>query len=198
MQIPDKNRTVKEAKAALRTQVLARLSALDEEYLRSSDRKILEQLLALPEFRCAGRLFLYRSVGWEIDTAACIELAQALGKPVALPRILGGGIMDFSAMDSLPEQCFGIPQPDSKAPALRPQAGELVLVPGLCYDRNGYRLGRGGGYYDRLLADCPAYTVGVCRTRFLLESLPRETHDCAVKILITEEKTTRLPEGSPV
>jgi 5-formyltetrahydrofolate cyclo-ligase len=64
---------------------------------------------------------------------------------------------------------------------------ELIIVPALTYDRMGYRLGYGGGYYDRYLLNIPAFTVGMARERLVRDALPRESHDVAMKCLATEK-----------
>jgi len=185
MQVRDKD--IAEQKAALRPALRARLGAMEEAALRGSDARILRALYALPCWREARRIFAYWGVRREICTRGLVEAALAEGKPVLLPRILGRGHMDFAAYDGLPECVFGIPQPGAEAPAVSPERGDLILVPGLGYDREGYRLGWGGGYYDRLLAESPAYSLGLCRAAFLSETpLPREEHDRAVSAVLTE------------
>ena len=66
---------------------------------------------------------------------------------------------------------------------------DLALVPAVCYDRRGYRLGFGGGYYDRWLADFAGFRVGLCRAAVLQERVPTEAHDSRVDLLLTEEES---------
>lgn len=181
-------------KARLRSIVREQIRLLDDAYIFESDRRIFEAVCRLPEYRRAGRVFLYCSVEREIDTAAIRAHAEKEGKLVAFPRVYGGGRMDFAGVDGLPAMFFGIPQPSADLPAIVPRKGDIMLVPALCYDVDGYRLGQGGGYYDRFLADCPAVTVGLGRERLMLRRLPRQMHDVPVSILITEDRITRLPK----
>ena len=81
----------------------------------------------------------------------------------------------------------GEPGPDR--PVVSPGEIDLVLVPGLAFDRRGYRLGQGGGYYDRYLPQTKAVTVALCRSCFLLDAVPREEHDAPVDLVLTEEET---------
>jgi 5-formyltetrahydrofolate cyclo-ligase len=124
-------------KTELRAAVREQIRLLDGSYIEDSDRAILERLRALPEWKAAPRVYAYFSVGREVDTAGIISLALESGKEVALPRVYGGGVMDFALLDELPERVFGIPQPAGGAPALRPGEGELLLVPALCFDAGG-------------------------------------------------------------
>jgi 5-formyltetrahydrofolate cyclo-ligase len=181
-------------KTRLRTLVEEQMQRLEPSYIAESDEGILASVCLLPEYQSARRIFTYFSVGREVDTAAIMARAAADGKLVAVPRVYGGGRMDFAAAECLTGRFCGIPQPETEAPALLPEAEDLLLVPALCYDEDGFRLGRGGGYYDRFLVPCAALSVGLCRAALLRRRLPREAHDRPVSILITEEKTTRLPK----
>jgi 5-formyltetrahydrofolate cyclo-ligase len=82
---------------------------------------------------------------------------------------------------------LNIPAPPDTAPIIAPEELDLVIVPALAYDSAGYRLGYGGGYYDRYLHDIPAFTVGLARERLIVGELPTEQHDIAVKCVVTED-----------
>ncbi len=182
-------------KNAFRAEIKARTANLSLVYLTDSDRGILQNVLALPEFQSAPRVFLYISFGREPDTRALIEKCAALGKSVAAPTNLREGHMDFALLTrpltELPSGVYGIPEPTPEAPLVTPEKGDLVLVPGLCFDKSFFRLGRGGGYYDRFLATCPAFKAGLCREALVVKAVPRETHDARVDCLVTEQKTAR-------
>ena len=90
---------MKEEKAALRRAINERISALDEEYLRESDRGIWENVLSLPEFGSAGTVFAYLSVDRECDTRRIVDQLLQEGRRVALPRSRKGGVMDFALYD---------------------------------------------------------------------------------------------------
>ena len=82
---------------------------------------------------------------------------------------------------------FGILEPGEDCPLVPREEIDLVLVPAVCYDRRGYRLGFGGGYYDRWLERFEGPTVGLCREAVLQETVPIEAHDRRVDTLITEK-----------
>ena len=81
---------------------------------------------------------------------------------------------------------YGMLEPGEGCPLVPQEEIELILVPGLCFDRLGYRLGQGGGYYDRYLAGYGGTTVGLCRREVLQERVPREEHDRQVDLLVTD------------
>ena len=144
-------------KDALRAQLRARLSQSDPAENAACDVRITLQVLSLPAFQAAERIFAYCSVVPEVDTHAILAQARRRGKTVALPVTQPDGQMRFARFDgALVPGRFGIPEPPRSARTLLPQPGDLMLVPALAYDRAGRRLGRGGGYYDRFLArvDC--------------------------------------------
>ena len=87
---------------------------------------------------------------------------------------------------------FGISEPGEDCPLLDRGDIGLVLVPAVCYDRLGYRLGFGGGYYDRWLEGFSGVKVGLCREAVLREAVPTEAHDAKVDILLTEGESLSL------
>lgn len=185
--------TITAEKAALRKSV-KEVSFTDEERSQS-DRLLLERFLALPQVGASASLLLYYGVGSEPDTAQLLEPLLALGKEVFLPRCLSGGRLEarlYRGRDHLLSNRFGIPEPDEACPAVKLDSLSLVLVPGLCFDRRGYRLGHGGGYYDRLLAGQAPFTVALCRERLLLDALPTEPHDRPVDLVLTERECLSL------
>lgn len=181
-------------KSKLREELKLRIAELPESYVAKSSSAIFQRLLSLPEFINAGRIFAYFSVDREIDTLALIDHCLLNNIPLALPRTEANRQMSFALIDSadsLKKSAFGIPEPDKALPCVSPKQGDLIVVPALCYDERGFRLGHGGGYYDRFLSGCRAETVGLCRQALLCPTLPTQPHDIPVKILITEQKTAR-------
>lgn len=179
------------AKAQERENARSAVLALDDGYIERSNAGIMKRVLSLPELRAAQRVFAYWSVGRETDTHAILSAALADGKSVALPRTQPGGVMTFAAYTgALVPGCFGIPEPES-GPELAPRGGDVMLVPALCADSLGVRLGKGGGYYDRYLAAHPCFVVCLCREALLREKLSREWNDVPVSAVITEKRIIR-------
>ena len=160
----------------------------------------MEKLLSLPEFAKAPRVFTYISIDHEPDTRELIKRCAMCGKAVAVPIVQSMGEMCFvpleTGIEALSPGVFGIPTPDANASALTPQPGDLMVVPALCFDLQGYRLGRGGGYYDRYLSKYPVFSVGLCREALVVPVLPRDSWDVRVCCLVTEKRIAR-PEMAP-
>ena len=176
-------------KQSLRTKKCSELEALPQSYIDESNAAIEAKLLSLPEYIAAKRVFAYFSVGREVKTQGIISRALAAGKPVALPVCQDGGKMSFRLISDLSELCpgkFGIPEPAPDAPELTPQADDIMIVPALCCDEHGNRLGHGAGCYDRYLAKCNCFTVCLCRKRMLESAIPTEPTDIAVSLVLTE------------
>ncbi len=177
-------------KARLRKQIRQLVQDLPEAYITESDQGILDVLAALPQFQAAKQVFAYISVGRESDTRRLLTLCLQLGKQVALPRCYGAGHMEavcIDQLDGLQPGRYGIPEPPEDGRRMVLKKTDIIFVPGLAFDPAGYRLGQGGGYYDRFLSTHQAVTVGLCRAHCLLDSLPREPHDFPVHIVVTEK-----------
>lgn len=176
-------------KAELRCQLRDRAAALTETRRRESDQALAGVFLALPQVETAGTLLLFRGVGTEPDTLPLFEALWARGKKLLLPRCLprwGMEARQVEPPDRLVPGPYGIPEPPVDCPLEERDGIDLILVPGLAYDRAGNRLGQGGGYYDRYLADCRGITVALCRDALLLDRVPVEPHDRPVDVVLTE------------
>ena len=145
------------------------------------------------------RVVLYVAVKGEVDTSLLLERAWKEGREVFLPRCRPEepGLMDMIACcgpEELVPSRFGIPEPELSASSrlLSPRELEdgehtLIVVPALAFDRNGFRLGYGGGYYDRMLDAARCFSVGLTYHELLQDRLPRETWDRPVGAVCTEE-----------
>ncbi|MCR5647932.1 MAG: 5-formyltetrahydrofolate cyclo-ligase [Oscillospiraceae bacterium] len=180
-------------KKELRKIVRKTISELDADYLYFSDRGIYENVLSLDEVNSAELILLYYSVGREVDTRPLLKELFSRGKTVALPVCQPKGIMSFySYHGRMTEDGFyGIPVPEGGEEVLPPR-GTVMIVPALAFDNEGFRLGQGGGYYDRYLASHELFTVGVGREELLLDKTPTDAYDMPVNVLVTEKKTVRL------
>ena len=176
-------------KKAFRNSVMEKINSLPEEYLRSSNDGIFNNFISLEEYASSETIFAYISEKREPDTVRIIEKALSDGKRVALPISLPGGIMEPRLIESLDELVPGrydIPAPKDTAPLVTDDEIDLIIVPAVTFNEQGYRLGRGGGYYDRFLRKSAAYSVGLGRQELIMP-VPLEEHDMGVKCLITEK-----------
>lgn len=187
-------------KTAIRCSLNERAGRLSPQYVLQSDEAIFRSVTTLPEYINAKNIFLYYSVGYEVDTGRIAAHALSAGKTVAFPVVTGSGEMDFysSCGVGLKFGAYGIPEPDCVNGPMFPEETDVIIVPGLSFDESGLRIGHGCGFYDRFLAGQTAFTIGLCRDRMVSEQLPCETHDIRVRCLITETKEMRLPREPQV
>ena len=187
--------TTAEEKTRLRQLIREQLAALPVAQRKAEDEALFSAFLSLPEVEQAQTLFLFCGTGNEPDTARLFAPLITRGKRIALPRMLPGRQMEarqFCPDRPLVKHPFGIPEPDEDSPLLLPQDIDLVLVPALCYDRRGFRLGMGGGYYDRWLPKYHGPTAGLCRSDLLQDALPTAPHDRPVDKIITPTMVLRI------
>lgn len=185
--------TIDLEKKELRRRVREELSALSRAELIRSDDALFVRFLALPQVEEAKTIFAFWGIpGKEPDTSRLIGELVRRGKTVGLPRMLPGHRMEVRRFDPdrpLVKASFGISEPGEDCPLLDREDIDLVLVPAVCYDGCGYRLGFGGGYYDRWLEGFSGVKVGLCRGAVLREAVPIEAHDARVDLLLTEEES---------
>lgn len=183
-------------KGELRRAVRARLSALTPEELVQSDEALFTRFLALPQVEEADTIFAFWGIlGKEPDTSRLIGELVRRGKTVGLPRMLPDRRMEVRRYDPdkpLVTVSFGISEPGEDCPLLAREEIGLALAPAVCYDRRGFRLGFGGGYYDRWLEGFSGVTVGLCREAVLQDRVPTQAHDARVDILLTEGESLSL------
>jgi len=152
-----------------------------------------DRVLALDACRRAKTVLCYHSMPGEVDTRALTARLVSDGKTVCLPAVLGSGIMEARRADGLAPGPLGIPNPVGSPVA--PEEIDLIIVPGLAFDRACRRLGQGGGHYDRYLPRCRAVTVGLAFEWQMVDSLPLEPHDAPLDFVATESALYTRPDG---
>lgn len=193
MQVTD----IRPIKQELRAKYKAWRRELPPAQKASMDRRIADQVRRLWQYKKCDTVLCYVSTAIEVDTFAIIRRAFEDGKRVAVPRCIPGSCrMECYYIDSLEELTpgtFGVLEPS-------PDPGKLVtdlshglcLVPALCYDLDGYRLGYGKGYYDRYLAGFGGSLVGLCYSDCIEKHLPHGRYDRPVETLVTEHYIRRI------
>lgn len=179
-------------KRALRSELLSRRAALPESFRISAGLAAQQLLLSLDLFSRATTVALYAPVRGEVATDLLFQAALAGGKQVLLPRV-AGDMLRFSAATSqglLVRGPFGIPQPPEESQETPLEAADLIVVPGVAFDRHGHRLGFGKGYYDRCLSalGSPIPRIGLCYDFQLVPLLPAEGHDVRMHLIVTERQ----------
>ena len=148
-------------KKALRKQVLQELKSLSNEEKEVMDAWLTEQLLLHPFYKEAKTIATYLSFPHEFQTARLIEQAQEDGKTILIPKTYPHGKMDFVLYEpeKLERNSFGLLEPQGDFTILEASQIDLIHVPSLAFNTSGYRVGYGGGYYDRYLEPFPGHTI---------------------------------------
>ncbi len=156
---------------------------------------VAERLTNLDVYKEAEWVFPYVNYGSEVETVTLIEMSLKQGKKVAVPLLINPreNKMVFQQIDELKnlnKVHYGIMEPErDDSRFVEPTEKTLIIVPGLAFDVNGYRLGYGGGYYDRFLSENNSIkTICVCFDRCISSSLSKEEYDVAVDMCVTESR----------
>lgn len=153
------------------------------------EEQVIEHILAHPWFLEAERIMAYAAIPPEIDLTPVIEAVFRAGKTLILPRCESEGQMTarkISDLQELMSGAYGILEPRQDTKLVPAQEIDLILVPGLAFDQQGRRLGRGKGYYDRFLRETTGKKMGICSC--LLPEIPVEEHDIAMDAVATEDR----------
>jgi 5-formyltetrahydrofolate cyclo-ligase len=187
-------------KIELRAAMVALRKGMEPTLREEQSRAAQAALISTDWFQAAHHVMLYQAIRGEVGTDLIAEAALAAGKQLCLPRVEGDGEMQARAWDGKPESLvkgpFGIGEPMGWAPIIEPQRIDLIVVPGIAFDAEGYRLGWGGGYYDRYLAKVRAFgrahLVGISYAFQVVEWLPREPHDIPLDAVVTDHGILRF------
>ena len=169
-------------KQELRKQIRAQKRAMTIAQIEEKSRILGELFAQTEEYRRAGTIYGYLPYNQEVRTVPMLEQALRDGKRVAVPKCYGDE-MRFIYMEDLSQVApgyAGIPEPIADGPVAADETA-LVLMPGLAFDPQGHRIGYGGGFYDRFLAEEPGHpTLALCYDFQMLPSLETEEFDIPV------------------
>jgi 5-formyltetrahydrofolate cyclo-ligase len=182
---------VQEAKRVIRQRILKLLRNQEEESKHKKSLVILNKLFSIPEFQGAKTILFYASFAGEVDTFEMIQQALEIGKQIALPIVKEKERNIIPALINNLEkdlECgkYGIKQPKEDAKFVDLDKIDMVVVPGVAFDKQNNRLGRGEGYYDRFLKKLSpnSYSVGLAFDFQVVDSLPVSETDIAVSRVI--------------
>ena len=184
---------VKEEKAALRLECSRIRNAIASQEKEAMDGKICRHLASLAVFRYAKKLLLYHPIRSEVNVLPLMQTALSMGKEVYFPLCdpIKEGIMTFHrvfSFDELSKGSFSVLEPSEQAPLYVDDSSfSVCVIPALAYDRQGYRLGYGKGYYDRFLADFSGTRIGVGYQELLLPQVPHNRFDLKADLIVTEK-----------
>lgn len=178
-------------KAQLRREIAEKRRALDSLWIANASLCMVAQLQRLDAFKTAQRIALYKTIAGEVDLeclfAACWDLGKRTSIPVFNRTLKIYELAEISAKTQYITGNYGIQEPEH--PSLVPiDDMDLMIVPGVAFDANGNRLGRGGGYYDRLLEGFSGTTAAVAFEFQLFSEIPHESYDIPVNYIVTESK----------
>ncbi len=189
-------------KSEIRKRMIALRNVIPREEIEEKSRAIQERVTGLEEIRKASTLMVYLSFGSEVRTDDLIRWCWGEGKRIVVPfchvesRELTACRID--GFNELETGHYGIRAP--KEGLLRPVDGgeiDAILVPAVAFDRRGYRIGYGGGYYDRFLPRAPqAAKIGVAFASQIIEEVPVDGHDLPVDMIVTEREMI-VPADEP-
>ncbi|WP_049524734.1 5-formyltetrahydrofolate cyclo-ligase [Streptococcus pseudopneumoniae] len=176
-------------KAELRKQVLQEMKAIPRQQKQFIDQTLTERLLQHPFYQEAKVIASYLSFPHEFQTQELIEQALKDGKKVLIPKTYPKGRMDFVVYDpqQLVKTSFGLLEPQGDLEVVDASQIDLVHVPGLAFTTEGYRIGYGGGYYDRYLEHFPGHTLSTIYPCQVQQFMP-ENHDIPVQEVLIDER----------
>lgn len=176
-------------KATLRKQMLAKRQAISSQQRQEINHGLWMSLQQDTIFLQSQAVFFFFAVQDEFATQEMITYCLQQGKTVCIPRCGTAHSMRALAITSLAQlepAAYGIPAPNKDCTEISPKALDYIVVPCLCADTLGYRLGYGGGFYDRYLAQTNAVTAVLCPKDFLLPMVPHDMYDQRCQKIITE------------
>ena len=179
-------------KRELRSAMRAWRRSLSHQEQAIASQGVHERLLDFAPYREARRVMAYAACRGELSLAPVISDVLASGRVLLLPRCEAPGVMTarrITDMKQLVPGMLGLMEPDAACEIVLPQETDVILVPGTAFDREGNRLGQGGGFYDRFLTRSKALRIGVCHDQALMESVPCEAHDVRMDAVITPGET---------
>lgn len=156
--------------------------------------RIFEQLITVPEFKRADRIYTYVSMDNEIDTIMLIDYSLSLEKRVFVPRVSGKNMefYEISDISELSPGYMGIYEPDINGKEPDYSRTGFMCMPGLAFDKSYNRIGYGGGFYDRYLSvENKLYKAALAYEAQLLESIPAQDGDVRPDMIVTEESIYR-------
>jgi 5-formyltetrahydrofolate cyclo-ligase len=179
-----------EQKAALRRQVRAAITRLSQAERAAASEAACHRLTEQRIWQAARRVLLFSALNDELDLGALLSAGRSAGKLVALPRFVPAADTYEAALVNDPDRDlvpgrYGVCEPRAECPSVPANQLDFVLVPGVAFDAAGRRLGRGKGYYDRMLSALRGIKCGATFDVQVVPEIPHEPHDVRLDCLLT-------------
>lgn len=183
--------TIKSNKKNIRKSIIAKRDLKKEEN-SLNDSKIFNNLISLNSYKRAKKVFVYIGFGSEINTKSLIEIMLKEGKEVFVPKVLEEEMiaLKITSLNNLIESKFKILEPVGEKSDIDGKEFDLIIMPGVAFDRSGNRIGYGKGYYDKYLKDVKSdiKKIALAYELQLIEEIETEEHDLKVDSIITENE----------
>lgn len=186
---------IRVVKREMREKYVAIRDGMPKELRETYDGKIFDRMCASITYRHCKELLLYASIGSEIDVWRLFDAALKAGKKVAFPRCFEDNTMKYyyvNSKDDLAMGSFDILEPKEGLEEYVPTTLSICVVPAVVFDKDGYRIGYGKGFYDRFLSSFPGVKVGFVYSSLILPKVPRGRFDKHVDIIISERGVTAV------
>lgn len=182
---------IKEQKTQIRNEYKEKRKLLDGNQRQQMSEAICNRFISLNSYRYADTILLYSPLKYEIDTRIIAEDALKKGKKIAYPRCIEHNKMVYhyvTSLDQLKSGMYGIFEPTTDMPVYKNENDHPICVlPAIVYDKRGYRLGYGKGYYDRFLSSFKGIKAGFVYSDFIVDEIPNGRFDLRSDIVITEK-----------
>lgn len=182
-----------ENKSTIREAIKIKRQSVSTELRGIWNSEIIKKLLSSETYQKASVIFIFVSMGEEVDTHKLIKIALEQGKRVCVPKVIsraeGMAAVEISGFEDLDKGILGILEPMSLDRKVKPEEINCIFLPGLAFDKQGGRIGYGGGYYDRFLQLVPGTVkrIALAYDFQVLEYIPMSSWDQRVHGIITEK-----------
>lgn len=189
--------SITEQKTAIRQQYRVLSKSLLPEQLSAASEDLRSNLVGSPYWQQAQRILMFYPLVDEPDIAPLLDFGLRTGKLIALPRYNSSqGVYEAAQIQNMAEDLvpgrFGVREPSRNCPSLPLNQLDLTLVPGIAFDASGRRLGRGKGFYDRLLPGTTGVTLGLAFDWQESDALPVEPHDVELDAVLTPTRWLKV------
>jgi len=178
-------------KEKLREQAIQYLKSLTSLQKKKIEAELTENMLNTNLWKRSNVIGITLSMEMEWDTTMLIRAGWEQNKIIGVPRTnRTKKMITFYQLDhskQLKKSLYNIREPDENSEKIEEKNIDLLIVPGLLFDKNGYRIGFGGGYYDRFLKEFTNNTISMCNSKQIKKAIPIEVHDIPVQYLLTEK-----------
>lgn len=181
------------SKQAIRKEARLKQQTLSAETIIEKSNSIIDSVWKLPEMQLFKTICVYASTDKEVHTDEFINELIKQGKDVYLPKITDNTLTLHlvSSLETLSVGAFSIMEPSGDSATIHHEHIDVFIIPGLGFDTRGTRLGRGKGFYDRLLTNVPAPKIGLAFSHQIFPLLPRNDYDILMDVIVTEEYIIR-------